>query len=190
MMISYFAISIGYGILLEWIWRGQTLGKRILRLRVMDAEGLRLQVNQIVMRNLLRFVDMLPAFYLVGGIAAFVNRRGQRLGDLAANTVVVRNPKLSEPDLEQLLAGKYNSLRDYPHLEARLRQRVSPAEAAIAMRALLRRDGLDPRARVELFSELAEHFRTLVNFPSEAIEGMPDEQYVRNVVDVLYRARR
>ena len=190
MMLSYFAISIGYGMLLEWIWRGQTLGKRILRLRVMDAEGLRLQVNQIVMRNLLRFVDMLPAFYLVGGIAAFVNRRGQRLGDLAANTVVVRNPKLSEPDLEQLLAGKYNSLREYPHLEARLRQRVSPAEAAIAMRALLRRDGLEPRARVELFTELADHFRGLVNFPSEAVEGMPDEQYVRNVVDVLYRARR
>src|SRR5262245_24805392 len=157
-VISYFVISIGYGILLEWIWRGQTIGKRLLRLRVMDAEGLRLQINQVVMRNLLRFVDMLPAFYLVGGIAALINRRGQRLGDLAANTLVVRNPKLSEPDLEQLLAGKYNSLRDYPHLEARLRQRVSPDEAGIAMRALVRRDGLEPHARVELFAQLAEHF--------------------------------
>jgi len=143
-----------------------------------------------VMRNLLRFVDMLPAFYLVGGIATLVNRRGQRLGDLAANTVVVRNPKLREPDLEQLLAGKYNSLREYPHLEARLRQRVTPTQAAIAMRALLRRDGLDARARVELFGELAEDFRSLVTFPPEAVEGMPDEQYVRNVVDVLYRTRR
>jgi hypothetical protein len=102
----------------------------------------------------------------------------------------VRAPKLSEPDLDQLLAGKYNSLRQYPHLEARLRQRVSPTEASIAMRALLRRDGLEPGARVALFADLAEHFRALTPFPVEAVEGMPDEQYVRNVVDVLYRARK
>ncbi|HMJ66956.1 MAG TPA: RDD family protein [Candidatus Binatia bacterium] len=190
MALSYFVISIGYGILLEWIWRGQTMGKRVLRLRVVDAEGLRLQINQVVIRNLLRFVDMLPAFYLVGGVVSLLNRRYQRLGDIAANTVVVRAPKLTEPDLDQLLAGKYNSLREHPHLEARLRQRVSPAEAAVAMRALLRREGLDPRARVELFGELAEHFRAVVTFPPESVEGMPDEQYVRNVVDVLYRARK
>jgi uncharacterized RDD family membrane protein YckC len=190
MLLAYFVISIGYGILLEWIWRGQTLGKRVLRLRVVDAEGLRLQLNQVVIRNLLRFVDMLPMFYLVGGIACFVSRRSQRLGDLAANTVVVRAPKRSEPDLDQLLAGKYNSLRQYPHLEARLRQRVAPAEARVAMRALLRRDSLDPAARVTLFAELAEHFRALTPFPAEAVEGMPDEQYVRNVVDVLYRTRK
>jgi uncharacterized RDD family membrane protein YckC len=190
MALAYFVISIGYGILLEWIWRGQTIGKRVLRLRVVDAEGLRLQINQVVIRNLLRFVDMLPAFYLIGGLACVLSRRYQRLGDVAANTVVVRSPKLSEPDLDQLLAGKYNSLREHPHLEARLRQRVSPAEAAIAMRALLRRDGLDPAARVELFGELTGYFRSLVTFPAEAIEGMPDEQYVRNVVDVLYRTRK
>jgi len=189
-VLAYFVISIGYGILLEWIWRGQTMGKRVLRLRVVDAEGLRLQINQVVIRNLLRFVDMLPAFYLVGGVVSLLNRRYQRLGDIAANTVVVRAPKLTEPDLDQLLAGKYNSLREHPHLEARLRQRVSPAEAAVAMRALLRREGLDPRARVELFGELAGHFRAIVTFPPEAVEGMPDEQYVRNVVDVLYRARK
>jgi uncharacterized RDD family membrane protein YckC len=189
-MLAYFVISIGYGILLEWVWRGQTVGKRVLRLRVVDAEGLRLQLNQIVIRNLLRFVDMLPMFYLVGGIACYFNSRHQRLGDLAANTVVVRTPKLSEPDLDQLLAGKFNSLRQYPHIEARLRQRVSPREAAIAMRALLRRDALEASARVDLFADLAQHFRAMAQFPAEAIEGMPDEQYVRNVVDVLYRTRK
>src|SRR5690349_15330592 len=52
--IGYFAISIGYGIVCEWYWRGQTLGKRTLRLRVVDAEGMRLQLDQIVTRNLLR----------------------------------------------------------------------------------------------------------------------------------------
>src|SRR6185312_5489750 len=53
--LSYFVISIGYGTFCEWYWRGQTVGKRLFRLRVMDAQGLGLQFNQIVLRNLLRF---------------------------------------------------------------------------------------------------------------------------------------
>jgi hypothetical protein len=188
-IILFFLISIGYRIVLEWHWRGQTIGKRLLRLRVVDAQGLRLQFSQIAIRNLLRFVDAFPLFYLVGGVACLVSRRAQRLGDFAANTVVIRAPKLTEPDLEQLFSGKYNSFREHPHLEARLRQRVPAAEASLALQALLRRDQLDPVARVELFSDLAGHFRSKAQFPPEATDGITDEQYVRNVVDVLYRTR-
>jgi uncharacterized RDD family membrane protein YckC len=188
-IIAMFAISIGYGTVSEWLWRGQTLGKRLLRLRVLDASGLRLQFHQVLMRNLLRFVDMLPAFYLLGGIVSVLNSRRQRLGDLAAGTVVVQNPRHLEPDLEQLLAGKFNSLRQYPHLEARLRQRTSPEEARLVLQALLRRDEFDPQERVGLFGELAEHFKNIVAFPAEAVEALPDEQYIRNVADILFRPR-
>jgi uncharacterized RDD family membrane protein YckC len=188
-VIGYFVIGIGYGIYFEWTWRGQTIGKKLLRLRVVDVEGMRLQFNQIVVRNLLRFVDSLPAFYFVGGLTCWLNSRCQRLGDLAANTVVIRNPRVAEPDLDQLLAGKYNSLRQFPHLAARLRQRISPAEADVALQALLRREEFDPVARVELFGDLAAHFRAKVEFPAEATDGVADEQYLRNVVDVLYRTR-
>ncbi len=186
-ILAYFVVSIGYGIATEWYWRGQTLGKRLFRLRVMDEQGLHLQFSQIVIRNLLRFVDSLPAFYMVGGLACLIGRRAQRLGDMAANTIVVWNPKISEPDLDQVLPDKYNSFRDYPHLEARLRQHVSPQQAGMALQALLRRDQLDAQARVELFSEIASHFKAIVNFPNEAVYGIPDEQYVRNVVDALFR---
>jgi uncharacterized RDD family membrane protein YckC len=187
--LSYFVISIGYGIACEWGWRGQTLGKRMLELRVVDAEGLRLQFHQIVTRNLLRFIDSLPFFYFVGGAVCWLNSKGQRLGDLAANTLVIRTPKLAEPDLDPLLAGKFNSLRHYPHLAARLRQRVSPAEAALALQALVRRETFEPLARVELFAGLAAHFRTKVPFPPDATDGITDEQFLRNVVDVIYRTR-
>jgi uncharacterized RDD family membrane protein YckC len=186
-MLAYFVVSIGYGAVTEWYWRGQTVGKRLLRLRVMDEQGLRLQPSQIVVRNVLRAIDMLPAFYLVGGVACLISRRAQRLGDFAANTIVVRQPELLEPDIDQLMAGKFNSFREYPHLAARLRQRVLPHESAIALRALLRRDELDPRARVELFSEIVAHFRSIVEFPEEATFGLADEQYVRNVVDIIFR---
>jgi uncharacterized RDD family membrane protein YckC len=188
-MILVFVFSMAYGIIMEWRWRGQTIGKRLLRLRVVDSHGLKVQFSQIVIRNLLRFVDMMPLFYLVGGIACLVTRKSQRLGDLAANTVVVRNPRISQPDIDQLLAGKFNSLRQFAHLEARLRQRVSPDEASIAMQAVLRRDELDPVARVELFHNLADHFRSMVEFPAEATDGITDEQYVRNVLDIVYRTR-
>jgi len=188
-VIGYFIVSIGYGILFEWSWRGQTVGKRLLRLRVMDVEGMRLQFNQIVVRNLLRFVDALPAFYFVGGVTCWLNSKRQRLGDIAANTVVVRHPRIAEPDLDQVLAGKFNSLRQFPHLVARLRQNVTPVEADLALQSLLRREEFDPVARVELFGELAGHFRAKVEFPAEANDGVADEQFLRNVVDVIYRTK-
>ncbi|HYG36496.1 MAG TPA: RDD family protein [Clostridia bacterium] len=187
--LAYFIFNIGYGIICEWFWRGQTVGKRLFRLRVVDAEGLRLQFNQVATRNLLRFVDALPLFYVIGGVVCWLSPKCQRLGDIAANTIVIRLPTISAPDLDQVLAGKFNSLRQFPHLAARLRQRVSPAEGAIALQALLRRDEFDPPARVELFERLAEQFRSKVEFPPEATDGITDEQYLRNIVDVLYRSR-
>jgi uncharacterized RDD family membrane protein YckC len=186
-VIAYFVISIGYGIMLEWFWRGQTLGKRVLGLRVMDEQALRLEFSQIVVRNLLRFVDTLPLAYMVGGLACFASRHCQRLGDLAANTVVVRNPDLAQPNLEQVLGGKFNSLGEHRHLAARLRQRTSPQAASVALEALLRRDEFQPSARLQLFADLAQHFRSLVVFPAEAVEQLSDEQYVRNVIAILYR---
>jgi uncharacterized RDD family membrane protein YckC len=188
--LIFFAFSIGYGIFTEWYWRGQTIGKRILRLRVIDAQGLRLRFNQIVIRNLLRAVDLLPGFYGFGGVFSLFSSRAQRLGDLAANTVVIRSPKIVEPDLDQLTQGKFNSLRQYPHLEARLRQRISPVEASILFDALLRRDEFEAAERVTLFADLAEHCRALVHFPPEAAESLADEQYVRNVVDILFRKQQ
>jgi len=188
--IVYFVLSIGYGITLEWFWRGQTLGKRVLGLRVMDEHALSLEFSQIVVRNLLRFIDALPLFYLVGGASCFFTRYSQRLGDLAANTIVVRDAKAAQPDLNQLRGGRYNSMLEYHHLAARLRQRVSPQAATVAVEAILRRDQLEPRARVELFGELAEYFRSVVDFPPEAVEQLSDEQYVRNAAEILFSTRQ
>jgi len=189
-IVAFFAAQIGYGFFCEWLWRGQTVGKRLLSLRVVDAYGLRLQFSQIVIRNLLRFVDMLPAFYLVGGLATLINTRTQRLGDLAANTVVIRSPHIEQPNLEQVLAGKFNSLRGQPHLEARLRQKISPAEASLVLQAILRREEFEPHARAQLFARLGEHFRSLVEFPPESVEYLTDEQYLRNVVDTVFRSHQ
>ena len=163
------------------------MGKRLLRLRVVDAGGFKLEPSQVIVRNLLRFLDGLPGMYLVGGIACLLNSRCQRVGDIAAGTVVIRAPRLERPDLDQLLGGKFNSLAEIRHLAARLRQQVRPEVGAIALESLLRRDEIEPRARLKLFSELAAHFRALVDYPEEVVEQLSDEQYVRNVAEILYR---
>jgi len=187
-ILVYFVISMLYMMLAEWLWRGQTVGKRLLRLRVVDAAGLRLEPSQVIVRNLMRFIDGLPALYLLGGITCLVSRHRQRLGDLAAGTVVIRAPKLARPDLDQLLSGKYNSLAEIRHLAARLRQKVRPEMGSIALEALLRRDEIEPKARLALFGEMAGYFRGVVEYPAEVVEQLSDEQYVRNVVEVLFRA--
>lgn len=189
-ILAYFVISLLYMMVAEWLWRGQTVGKRLLRLRVVDAAGLRLEPSQVIVRNLMRFVDGLPALYLLGGITCLVSRHRQRLGDLAAGTVVIRAPKLERPDLDQLLGGKYNSLAEARHLAARLRQKVRPEMGSIALEALLRRDEIEPKARLKLFEEMARYFREVVEYPAEVVEQLSDEQYVRNVVEILFRSSR
>lgn len=189
-IVLFFVLTVGYAICLEWFWNGQTAGKRVLGLRVMDIGGLRMQPSQIVIRNLLRAVDSLPMFYLVGGAACLASRHMQRLGDLAANTIVIRAARPVEPRIERILdQNHYNSLRRYAHLMARLRQLVSAREADAALQAILRRDELAPCARVDLFQAMAAHFKEKVTFPEDALEGLSDEQYVRDVADVLFRGR-
>lgn len=187
--LAAFVIPTLYGALFEWLWRGQTVGKKLLKLRVVDASGLKLQFTQILARNLLRPVDMLPGFYVLGGMVAWFTPKFQRLGDVAANTVVISIANPPKPDLEKILVDKFNSLRSYPHIAGRLRQRVSPEEARIALSAVLRREELEPVARVRLFHDLANHFKGMAQFPEEVVESLPDEQFLRNVVDVLFRAR-
>ena len=88
---------------------------------MIDAHGLRLRVSQVVLRNLMRVFDALPVLYLAGAAACFFSRNLQRLGDLVANTVVVRERRWEDPDIERIAPAKYNSLLAWPHLAARLR---------------------------------------------------------------------
>ena len=185
-VVTFFLLSQGYRMVAEWRWRGRTLGKWTCRLRVVDARGLKLTFSQIALRNLLRFVDALPLAYAVGGAVALASRHGQRLGDLAAGTLVIWEPDEPAPDLAALRSDKYNSLRAHVQAVARLRQAVGPAEARVAWQAIARRDRLEDLARLELFADLAAHFKSLTPIPPDATAGVSDEQFVRNVVDVLF----
>ena len=84
---------VSYFVLLEWLWNGQTIGKRRAGLRVIGPDGEPARFTAVLIRNLLRLVDFVPAWYALGVVMIFLTPRSQRLGDLAAGTYVVRAPK-------------------------------------------------------------------------------------------------
>ncbi len=186
-LIAGFAVFLFYSVFFEWLWRGRTPGKRVLKLRVVDANGLHLTFPQILVRNLLRLVDMLPGAYMLGGCFALFSRKGQRLGDIAAGTAVISQREVAMPDIDLLKTEQYNSLREYAYISARLRQLTAPDEALLAANAILRRAQLEPDARLQLFKALRAYFERKARYPEDVTQGMSDEQYLRNIADILFQ---
>ncbi len=96
MILLEFGVFLGYFVLWELLWDGQTPGKRLLGLRVVHSDGTRLTLTACLVRNLLRPVDFLPFGYGIGLLVLVVTDRSQRLGDLAAGTVVVREARATD----------------------------------------------------------------------------------------------
>lgn len=88
-MIAMFVVFWAYPIVLESAWRGQTIGKKAIGLRVVSADGAPLGWLAAITRNLLRTADMLPFGYAAGLVACLVDAHGRRLGDMVAGTLVV-----------------------------------------------------------------------------------------------------
>ncbi|MFL7793662.1 MAG: RDD family protein [Anaerolineae bacterium] len=84
-----FALLWGYYIFFEVLWNGQSPGKRWVGLRVIRTDGTPITFTESVIRNLVRLVDFMPAYYGVGVVTMFINAQSRRLGDLAAGTLVV-----------------------------------------------------------------------------------------------------
>jgi uncharacterized RDD family membrane protein YckC len=106
MVLLLFLIFAGYFAFFEWIWSGQTPGKRWLKLRVIREDGRPITFWEASVRNLLRSFDMMPfPFYSIGLISVFSTNRDQRVGDMAAGTVVVREREAEAPAFAQVFAA-------------------------------------------------------------------------------------
>lgn len=158
----------GYHLFFELAWHGQTPGKRLLGLRVVRADGLPAPPAAIVVRNLLRLVDVLPNGYALGFFSCILTARRQRLGDLAAGTVVVREgrPRLPgpRPSGPEAPAGGASLLRTHA-------LRLRDAELEPVRTFLSRRGELDPRRRRELALSLARATAARMGWP----EPLPED---------------
>jgi uncharacterized RDD family membrane protein YckC len=106
LILIVFLIFSGYFAFFEWIWKGQTPGKRLLKLRVIREDGRPVTFWEAAVRNLLRTLDMMPApFYSIGLISVFVSLSDQRVGDMVAGTVVVREREAEAPAFANVFAS-------------------------------------------------------------------------------------
>src|SRR5688500_3878544 len=100
------AILSGYFSFFEWLWSGQTPGKRWLKLRVIREDGRPVTGFEAFLRNTLRLFDMMQApFYSIGLISVFTSARDQRVGDMVAGTVVVREREAEAPAFAKVFAA-------------------------------------------------------------------------------------
>src|ERR1043166_5517691 len=106
MIVVVFLILAGYFAFFEWIWSGQTPGKRWMKLRVLREDGRPITFWEASVRNLLRTIDMMPVpFYSIGLISVFASNRDQRVGDMVAGTVVVREREAEAPEFAEVFAS-------------------------------------------------------------------------------------
>ncbi len=96
-VFSTFLLQWGYFTLFEAFWNGQTPGKRVAKIRVIQRSGRAIGLFESMARNLVRYVDQIPFFYVVGVISMFSTKQHQRLGDLVAGTLVVRDRETETP---------------------------------------------------------------------------------------------
>jgi uncharacterized RDD family membrane protein YckC len=174
--MASFATFYLYNVLFELLASGRTPGKRITHLRVVREEGTPVDLPASTIRNLLRLIDWLPFAYLIGLVMIVITRRNQRLGDLAAGTLVIRDvparsEETSRPDAHEALDTSGWDV-----------SAVSVAELATVRRFLERREQLDGPARRQLAYQLEQGLRPKV-------AGGPEELDPERFLEELARAK-
>jgi uncharacterized RDD family membrane protein YckC len=180
LLVLFFVIDWFYGGLFEVFLNGQTPGKRMMGIRVVTVEGQPINAVQAILRNILRAVDALPAAiptmypgwlmssFQVGLFSAACNSRFQRLGDMAAGTMVVvedRNPhwgvpRVTAPEAIRLAAQIPGSFD------------VSRTLARTLAAYMGRRANLPPRRRAEIAAHLGEPLLVKFQLPAETSHDM------------------
>jgi uncharacterized RDD family membrane protein YckC len=186
-LVATFLVQWGYFLLWEWLWYGQTPGKRLLGIRVIDWQGSSISFGQAATRNVLRVADglplllpgLMPVMYGVGFLAAACNREQRRLGDLAAGTLVVYALARTQPPqaLRQNLGDGA-----MPRVRQRLEQ-LNRQQKQTLLDLCLRRDQLRVRERTRLFTAVADYFRQQLDLAPQEMQS--DEKFVLQLAAAL-----
>lgn len=181
-MVLTFLLAWGYHVYFEVRHQGRSPGKRVCRLRVVDSRGLPVTFQQSFVRNVVRVVDAAPLFYGAGALVSLLDRRSRRLGDIAADTLVIEERLSADPTEAISGARRFNSLEE-PRVLRRLRRQVGLEEREFLLALCLRADSLDPRARFDLMEEVGGHYRKTLGVDDPNLSG---ENLVRGILAVLY----
>jgi len=156
MVLVVFLVFSGYFILFEWLWDGQTPGKRMMKLRVIRDDGRPITLWEAIARNLLRGFDAAPGFvlpiYSVGLIVIFLSGRDQRVGDMFAGTVVIRERMDEAPTFAETFSNPVSDAA-YVRVQPRIEfngdvRRLNENEVEVVESFLRRRWDLTERQRL------------------------------------------
>lgn len=184
------AVFVTVNFFLTWAWhlwfetrkQGRTPGKRMLKIRVIDARGLPISLHQSLVRNITRTLDFIPAFYGVGAIAMMSSKSRRRLGDIIADTLVVRDAQPLAYRGQLASERRHNSLRT-PRVLRLARHRISLEEREFLLTLCMRADRMSAEARYDLMEEVAQVYREKLGIEEEQMSG---ENLVRDLTAVLF----
>ncbi len=188
------AIYVSASFLLTWGWHvyfearhaGRSPGKRALRLRVVDARGLPVSLHQALVRNVMRAVDFMPGFYGFAAVATLLDPRRRRLGDLVADTLVIREARPLAWRGQLAAERRYNSLRT-PRVLRLIRHRISLEEREFLLALCVRAEKMTPESRYDLLEEVAAAYRAKLSIDDD--EPISGENFVRDLTAILFGAR-
>jgi uncharacterized RDD family membrane protein YckC len=152
-LLLIFVLNFGYFIFFEGLWQGQTPGKRIVGIRVIEQNGQPVGWSAVWIRNLLRVIDELPGIFL-GLLPMMVDKSERRFGDLAAGTLVIRERLQGLSTTGLRIAD--NAVADLPVDTGQ----ITPDEYNIEVSFLRRRDMMTKGDRQKLAAKIAQHFKT------------------------------
>lgn len=174
-VLLVFFVLFGYFPLFEGLWDGRTPGKRAQRLRVIQKSGQPARLAHVLVRNLVRLIDFLPVWYSIGAITMIVTKN-QRLGDLAAGTIVVKEVPAPVPTAVQTRWGTESTSGGGLDISG-----VTDAEYGLVRSFLTRRNELEGAARSQLAHQLATALHSKV--PGGA--ALSDEDFLAAVADAF-----
>jgi uncharacterized RDD family membrane protein YckC len=193
-VLFYFLLYWGYFSLFEAFWNGQTPGKRLLKIRVIKDSGRQITLFEALARNLIRIVDALPSFYLVGVITMLCNREQKRLGDLVAGTIVIHERSEEQPLLSHnsrtFTASLYPQPLESPQVPA---APLVPADGIARLDAgdlnvidtfFSRALDLDLDKRAEIAGRIAQRMSAKMQVP------LPADQAPERVLESIAHAMR
>ncbi len=176
--------SLAYFTLFEAYWNGQTPGKRVGGMRVIKAGGGPIGLIESLTRNILRIPDFLPALYLLGGVFVFFTRDCQRVGDMAAGTIVVKERLWEYPDQEPSAGAVRPPEADDAVRRARAWVgSLSREQIETVRRFLERRDELTPQMRAELAARIAASLREQLVGVIPELDEAPERLF-----EIIYQA--
>jgi len=179
-ILVYFGIYWGYFAVFETVWKGQTPGKRLMKIRVIKGDGRSINVYDAMIRNLIRIIDFLPSVYAIGILTMFIDKKNRRLGDLVAGTVVIHDREHVgiEANIESELGAQTQALTTYDVTK------LEPEYLSMIERFMARRFDIEYGARLSTGDQLASMVRSKLGITKEE-QGGSDEDFLQNVARAL-----